>query len=304
ARAGGGVGLSGRGGKRVGVCRAACAGVGGYHSLAPQPNLGAGRASTATVPAAARAAAVSCAGREGARGKETMMTTQSAGPGAQVPDGAAGLDAILKPRSIAVIGASRSPDAIGHQILSNLVRHGFTGAVFPINPKADSVHSIRAYARIGEVPDAVDLAVIAVPAEQVVAVAKECAAAGVRGLVVISAGFREVGREGAEREAELVEVVRRHGMRLVGPNCLGVLNANAAVSMNATFAPVMPAPGRVAFLSQSGALGLSILDYASEYRVGVSQFVSVGNKPDVSGNDLLEYWEDDDSIGVILMYVE
>ncbi len=232
------------------------------------------------------------------------MASRSVGAPAAAPDGAAGLDAILKPRTIAVVGASRSPDAIGHQILSNLVRHGFTGAVYPINPKADSIHSIRAYARIDDVPDEVDLAVIAVPAERVVAVAKECAAAGVRGLVVISAGFREIGREGAEREQELVEVVRQHGMRLVGPNCLGVLNANDQVSMNATFAPVMPAPGRVAFLSQSGALGLSILDYASEYRVGVSQFVSVGNKPDVSGNDLLEYWEDDDSIGVILMYVE
>lgn len=232
------------------------------------------------------------------------MTAQTARGPAAASSGAAGLDAILRPRSIAVIGASRSPDAIGHQILSNLVRHGFTGAVYPINPNADSIHSIRAYPRIGDVPERVDLAVIAVPAERVVAVAKECAAAGVRGVVVVSAGFREIGREGAERERELVEIVRRHGMRLVGPNCLGVLNATPGVSMNATFAPVMPAPGRVAFLSQSGALGLSILDYASEYRVGVSQFVSVGNKPDVSGNDLLEYWEDDDSIGVILMYVE
>lgn len=218
--------------------------------------------------------------------------------------GAGGLDAILRPRNVAVIGASRSPDAIGHQILSNLVRHGFTGAVYPINPKADSIHSIRAYPRIADVPDPVDLAVIAVPAERVVAAAEECAAAGVRGLVVISAGFRETGRQGEEREAALVDVVRRHEMRLVGPNCLGVLNADPAVSMNATFAPVMPSPGRVAFLSQSGALGLSILDYASEYRIGISEFVSVGNKPDVSGNDLLEYWEHDDSVGVILMYVE
>src|SRR5690606_12508679 len=155
-----------------------------------------------------------------------------------------------------------------------------------------------------DVPDEVDLAVIAVPAERVVAVAKECAAAVGRCLVVISAGVRENGGEGAEREQELVEVVRQNGMRLVGPNGVGVLNANDQVSMNATFAPVMPAPGRVAFLSQSGALGLSMLDYASEYRVGVSQFVSVGHKPDVRGNDLLEYWEDDHSIGVILMYVE
>jgi len=232
------------------------------------------------------------------------MTTAERATVVRRPAGATGLDAILKPRTIAVIGASRSEDAIGHQILANLVRRGFTGAVFPVNPGAEAIHSIRAYPSIADVPGPVDLAVIAVPAPLVPGVAAECAAKGVRGLVVISAGFREVGREGAEREAELVRVVRRHGMRLVGPNCLGVLNADPSVSMNATFAPVMPPPGRVAFLSQSGALGLSILDYASEYRVGISQFVSVGNKPDVSGNDLLEYWEDDPSVGVILMYVE
>src|SRR5690606_32571536 len=143
-----------------------------------------------------RANVVSGAGREGPRGKETMMASRSVGAPAAAPDGAAGLDAILKPRTIAVVGASRSPDAIGHQILSNLVRHGFTGAVYPINPKADSIHSIRAYARIDDVPDEVDLAVIAVPAERVVAVAKECAAAGVRGLVVISAGCGEGGAGG------------------------------------------------------------------------------------------------------------
>src|SRR5690554_2536206 len=247
----------------------------------------------------------------GARGVEPgrpeggrRMTTVRRAPAARRPAGATGLDAILKPRTVAVIGASRSEDAIGHQILANLVRCGFTGAVFPVNPSAEAIHSIRAYPSIADVPGPVDLAVIAVPAPLVPGVAAECAAKGVRGLVVISAGFREVGREGAEREAALVGLVRRHGMRLVGPNCLGVLNADASVSMNATFAPVMPPPGRVAFLSQSGALGLSILDYASEYRVGISQFVSVGNKPDVSGNDLLEYWEDDPSVSVILMYVE
>src|SRR5690606_10597217 len=200
ARARGVPGLSGRGGKRVGVCPAVGLEVGGYHSPEQTPYLGACRWTHGRVPAAARANVVSGAGRAGSRGKEAKMTAQTARGPAAASSGAAGLDAILRPRSIAVIGASRSPDAIGHQILSNLVRHGFTGAVYPINPNADSIHSIRAYPRIGDVPERVDLAVIAVPAERVVAVAKECAAAGVRGVVVVSAGFREIGREGAERE--------------------------------------------------------------------------------------------------------
>jgi acetate---CoA ligase (ADP-forming) len=214
------------------------------------------------------------------------------------------LDALLRPRSIAVIGASRRPNTIGYQILHNLLRHGFTGAVYPVNPVSESVHSIRAYASIEEVPEVVDLAVIVVPKQHVVEVARACGERGVKGLVVISAGFREIGGSGAERERELMEVVHRYGMRLVGPNCMGVLNSSPDVSMNATFAPTMPPSGRVSFMSQSGAMGVTILDYAKEYGIGVSQFVSVGNKPDVSGNDLIEYWADDDRTGVILMYVE
>jgi acetyl coenzyme A synthetase (ADP forming)-like protein len=205
---------------------------------------------------------------------------------------------------VAVIGASRTPQTIGHEIVSNLVDYGFTGTVFPVNPQADSIHSLKSYARIGAVPDPVDLAVIAVPKQHVLAVAEECGEAGVRGLSVITAGFREVGGEGVVRERQLMEVVRRYGMRMVGPNCMGVLNADPAVSMNATFAPTMPPFGRAAFVSQSGAMGLSVLDYAKEYGIGISQFVSMGNKPDVSGNDLLLQWEDDPSVGLILMYVE
>jgi acetate---CoA ligase (ADP-forming) len=215
------------------------------------------------------------------------------------------LDAIMKPRSIAVIGASRRPgNTIGFQILDNLLRHGFTGSVYPVHPSAPSVHSIRAYPSIAAVPEQVDLAVIVVPKQFVVDVARECGESGVRGLVVISAGFREVGGAGAERERQLMEVVREFGMRLVGPNCMGVLNSAPEVSMNATFAPTMPPPGRVSFMSQSGAMGVTILDYAKEYGIGVSQFVSVGNKPDVSGNDLIQYWARDERTGVILMYVE
>jgi len=214
------------------------------------------------------------------------------------------LDCILSPRRIAVIGASRTPNTIGNEIVANLVHYGFTGAVFPVNPKADAIHSLKVYPRIGAVPDQVDMAVITVPKQHVIAVAEECGQAGVRGLTVISAGFREVGEEGAERERRLVEVVRKHGMRMVGPNCMGVLNADPAVSMNATFAPSMPPFGRAAFVSQSGAMGLSVLDYAKEYGIGISQFVSMGNKPNVSGNDLLLQWEHDPAVGLILMYVE
>ena len=214
------------------------------------------------------------------------------------------LEPIFKPRSIAVVGASRSPSTIGHQILANLINYGYTGAVYPINPKADSIHSIKAYPSIGAVPDPVDLAVISVPKELVLGVAEECGQAGVRGLVVITAGFREIGGEGVERERQLVDIVKRYGMRMIGPNCMGVLNTEPAFSMNATFAPCMPPAGRTAFLSQSGALGLSVLDYASEYGIGISQFASIGNKPDVSGNDLLLQWENDDHVDVILMYVE
>ncbi|HEV2145903.1 MAG TPA: acetate--CoA ligase family protein [Longimicrobiaceae bacterium] len=214
------------------------------------------------------------------------------------------LDPLLRPRSVAVVGASRTPHTIGYQILDNLVRHGYTGPVYPVNPSAASVHSIRAYASVEEIPDPVDLAVVVVPKQHVQAVAEACGRKGVGAMVVISAGFREIGGAGIERERELLETVRRYGMRLVGPNCMGVMNTAPDVSMNATFAPTMPPDGPVAFLSQSGAMGVTILDYASEYGIGISQFVSVGNKPDVSGNDLVRYWADDERTGVILMYLE
>ncbi|HEX5870778.1 MAG TPA: acetate--CoA ligase family protein [Longimicrobium sp.] len=214
------------------------------------------------------------------------------------------LDAILRPRSIAVIGASRKPNTIGYQILENLVRHGYAGAVYPVNPTAASVHSIRAYPSVEAVPDEVDLALIVVPKQHVIETAEACGRKGVKGLVVISAGFAEVGGSGIERQKALMEIVRRYGMRLVGPNCMGVLNTAPDRSMNATFAPTMPPSGPVSFMSQSGAMGVTILDYAAEYGIGISQFVSVGNKPDVSGNDLIQYWAEDERTGVILMYLE
>jgi acetyltransferase len=214
------------------------------------------------------------------------------------------LDPILRPKSIAVIGASRQPNTIGWQILDNLLRYDFQGPVFPVNPNAAAIHSIPAYPSVGAIGRPVDLAVITVPKEHVVGVARDCTAAGVRGLVVISAGFREVGGAGIERERALLDVVRNAGIRMVGPNCMGVINTAPGVRMNATFAPSMPPPGSVAFMSQSGAMGLSVLDYAHSLGIGVSSFVSAGNKTDVSGNDCLEFWEHDPQTSMVLMYLE
>lgn len=214
------------------------------------------------------------------------------------------LDPLFRPESIAVIGASRNPGTIGYQIVDNLVRHGYQGVVYPVNPHARGIHSIPAYPSISAVPGPVDMAVVVVPKEFVLEVVDECGQKGVKGVVVISAGFREVGGEGLGREEVLLKIVRRHGMRLVGPNCMGVMNTSPDISMNATFAPTMPPAGATSFLSQSGALGVTILDYAAEYGIGIRQFVSIGNKPDVSGNDLIEYWEDDPGTRLILMYLE
>jgi acetyl coenzyme A synthetase (ADP forming)-like protein len=214
------------------------------------------------------------------------------------------LEPLLRPRSVAVIGASRRRDAIGGAVLRNLIDQGFQGPVYPVNPTASHVQSIPAYPDVESVPGDIDLAVIVVPAAGVLEAAEACVRKGVRALVVISAGFKETGEEGRKREEALLALVRRHGVRLVGPNCLGLLNTDPNVSINATFAPVRPPAGRVAFSSQSGALGLAILDYARQLNLGISQFVSVGNKADVSGNDLIEFWEKDPGTDVILLYVE
>jgi len=218
-----------------------------------------------------------------------------------VPDS---LEPLFRPRSVAVIGASRRRDAIGGAILHNLLEQGFQGPVYPVNPSSTHVQSVPSYPDVGSIPGPVDLAIIVVPAAHVLEAAEACGKKRVRALVVISAGFKETGAEGAKREAELRDMVRRHGMRLIGPNCLGILNTDPKVSMNATFAPVQPPAGRVAFSSQSGALGLAILDYARKLGLGISQFMSVGNKADVSGNDLIEFWEKDDGTDLILLYLE
>ncbi len=211
---------------------------------------------------------------------------------------------LLRPRSIAVVGASRRPGAIGYELLGNLVAGGFTGPVYPVNPRGGEIAGITAFPTIGDVPDEVDLAVVVVPAERVAEVVEQCGEKHVGGLVVISAGFAETGPEGRAAERELVAIARRHGMRLIGPNCMGVVNTEPKVSMNATFSPVAPTPGRIAFSSQSGGLGIAILNEATHRDLGVSSFVSVGNKADVSGNDLLQYWAEDENTDVILLYLE
>jgi acetyl coenzyme A synthetase (ADP forming)-like protein len=209
---------------------------------------------------------------------------------------------LLSPRSVAVVGASRDPATVGHQVLRNLLAGGFDGLVYAVNPNADHVASIKSYPTILDVPDDVDLAVVAVPAAAVCEVIRQCGRKNVAGLVVLSAGFAELGAAGVTVQDELRTLARRNGMRLIGPNCIGI--ANTAIGLNATFSPYAPTPGRVAMQSQSGALGIAILERSARVGIGVSSFVSVGNKADVSGNDLLQYWEDDPGTDVILLYLE
>ncbi len=214
------------------------------------------------------------------------------------------LDPIFSPRSIAVIGASRRRDSIGFALLHNLIADQFSGAIYPVNPHASSVHSLKCYPSVAAIPDPIDLAVILVPRDKVPAALDDCLAHGVRGLVVITAGFSETGPEGAAREKELRERVRAAGVRMIGPNCMGVINTDTAVSLNATFAPTPARRGSIGFVSQSGALGVAILNVAQDLGIGLTQFVSMGNKADVSGNDLLVHWEDDPETRVIAMYLE
>ena len=214
------------------------------------------------------------------------------------------LKLFFEPRAVAVIGASRQCGTIGGEIFHNLLSYGFKGSVYPVNPSADAIEGVRAYPSIEDISEAIDLAVIIVPATKVIEVALACARKGVKGLVVISAGFSETGKEGQARQTELVKICRSAGMRLIGPNCMGIANTNPAVLLDATFAPGVPPRGRVGFSSQSGALGLAIIEFANSLALGLSTFVSVGNKADISGNDLLRYWEADDDTDVILLYLE
>jgi acetyl coenzyme A synthetase (ADP forming)-like protein len=217
---------------------------------------------------------------------------------------AASVARILAPTSIAVIGASREPGTIGHEVFRNLLEYGFEGPVYPVNRATRSVAGVRAYPTVLDIPDDVDLGVVVVPASAVAAVVDECAQKQVNGLVIISAGFAESGDQGRAAQQELVATARRNGMRVIGPNCLGVVNTAPGVRMNATFSPSRPVRGPVAFLSQSGGLGIELMARASSLGIGISEFVSVGNKADVSGNDLLQHWEHDPHTSVILFYLE
>src|SRR5579864_4342669 len=216
----------------------------------------------------------------------------------------AAVRSFLEPASVAVIGASRRRETVGGEILHNLISSGYSGPVYVVNKNADVVQSLPAYRSVSEVPAPVELAVVVVPAAEVVEVARECAESGVRALLVISAGFAEAGAEGAVRQRDLLAACRDAGMRLVGPNCLGLLNTAPEVSLNATFAPHTAVPGRVGFMSQSGGVGIAIIEVAGRLGSGLSSFVSVGNKADLSGNDFLGYWEQDDGTDVGLMYLE
>jgi acetate---CoA ligase (ADP-forming) len=214
------------------------------------------------------------------------------------------LNAIFRPESIAVIGASSRKNTIGRELLHNLITAEFNGKVFPVNPKASVIHSIKSYSTILDVPDAVDLAIIIVPKEHVNSVARQCGQKGVKGIVVISAGFSEVGAEGKRREMELLGSVREYGMRMVGPNCFGVVNTDPEVRLNATFGKTFPDPGRLGFITQSGAMGEGIMTMAKQLGIGFSIVASIGNKADISSNDMLEYFMDDPNTDVILMYME
>ncbi|MFI6733247.1 GNAT family N-acetyltransferase [Nonomuraea sp. NPDC050451] len=211
---------------------------------------------------------------------------------------------LLAPGSVAVIGASREPGGVGQTVLRNLLGADFTGPVYPVHREVRAVAGVRAYPSVGAIDGDVDLAVVAVPASGVIDVVKECAEKGVHGLVVVSSGFGETGQEGKARQDELARLARSYGLRVVGPNCLGIANTDPAVQLNATLAATLPCRGKVGFFSQSGALGTALLQRVAQRGMGISTFVSAGNRADVSGNDLLQYWEEDDSTEVILLYLE
>ena len=211
---------------------------------------------------------------------------------------------LLNPGRVAVIGASRTPGRLGHEVLRHLVEDGFTGDVVAIHPQATDILGVRAYPSVSAVGEPVDLAIVAVPVDSVSAVVADCAAAHVRGMAVITGGFAETGQQGLRRQRELVGTARSAGMRVIGPNCFGLINTDPKVKLNASVANVMPALGRVGLFCQSGALANSMLQGIADRGLGLSSFMSAGNRADVSGNDLMQYWQDDDSTDVVLLYLE
>jgi acetyl coenzyme A synthetase (ADP forming)-like protein len=217
---------------------------------------------------------------------------------------AASMRHFFEPAVVAIIGANRTRGRIGSEILHNLIASGFQGTLVPVHPDAREIEGIAARRRVGDIDGPVDLAIVAVPAAKVPAAVDDCIAKGVKALVVISAGFAETGGVGAALEAQLVEKIRAAGIRMIGPNCMGIINTDPAVRLNGTFSPVYPPAGGMAFSTQSGALGLAILEYVARRKLGMSTFASIGNKADVSSNDLIQYWANDDRTNVILLYLE
>ena len=216
----------------------------------------------------------------------------------------ASLRAFLNPKSVAVIGASRRPNTIGNFVFRNLIQQDFKGVVYPVNPNAEVIAAVKAYPSILDIPGDIDLAIISIPADKVQQVVEECAHKGVRGVVVLTSGFSDIGADGMERQNKLVNTIRNYGMRMLGPNCMGMINTNPEINLNATFSAVVPPPGNIAFATQSGVLGSAILMYATNLNIGLSTFVSIGNRADVSSNELLQYWEDDPDTDVVLLYLE
>jgi acyl-CoA synthetase (NDP forming)/GNAT superfamily N-acetyltransferase len=214
------------------------------------------------------------------------------------------LTPLLAPRSVAVIGAGRRPGGVGHTVLANLVHGNYSGVLYAVHPTADAIAGVPAYPSVEKTPGKVDLAVIAVPAASVAEVLSQCGVAGVRAAVILSAGFGETGPAGRAAQAELVRVARHNGIRLVGPNCLGIINTDPSLRLHATFAAIEPEPGGLAVASQSGAVAITILDHVRHSGTGLSSFVSLGNKADVSGNDLLAYWYDDPATRAVALYLE
>ncbi len=219
-------------------------------------------------------------------------------------DTLARVKAIFQPTSVAVVGASQRQGSVGLSVFKNLLDSGFSGVVYPVNVRAHSVCGVRAYPSLSAIDDQIDLAVIIVPAPQVIEVAREAGQKGVKGLIVITAGFREIGKAGLAMEEELKNVCQEYSMSLVGPNCLGVINTDKDFSLNASFARRPPLPGNIGFISQSGALCTAVLDYAARKSIGFSKFISVGNKADIDELALLRYLHDDPKTKVIMMYVE
>ena len=214
------------------------------------------------------------------------------------------IQAIMAPTSVAVVGATNRPGSVGLAVFRNILDSGYQGVLYPVNPKARSIQGVKAYPSLADIPDPIDMAVLIVPAHTVPNVMEEAAAKGIPGIIIITAGFKEIGGEGVELEKKVIELSKKHNIRVVGPNCLGVINTNSEVSLNASFARIHPQPGNIAFVSQSGALCTAALDEAAGRNIGFSKFISFGNKADVSEVDFLRYLKDDPDTQVILLYLE